>query len=79
MLSCDDVYERLAESPPEDLPAADRAAVEAHTAACPDCATFLSAYGSVPDMVREALELEVDAALQAELDRAVMEALQKGA
>jgi len=79
MSTCDAVLDLLTEAPPDDLPADERAVVEAHLAKCEDCSAFVAAYDSVADMVRSALEVTVDDALQAELDAAVWAALEESA
>lgn len=79
MPTCDVVLDLLTEAPAEDLPPADRAVVNAHLEECPTCAAYVAAYDSVGDMVRSALEVTVDDALQAELDAAVWAALEESA
>jgi anti-sigma factor RsiW len=79
MPTCDAVLDLLTEAPREDLPVDQRAVVEAHLAECDDCSDFVAAYDSVADMVRSALEVTVDDALQAELDAAVWAALEESA
>lgn len=79
MLNCDEVLAYVSESPVEDLPPEVQEAVFEHLEVCPDCRTFMAAYDSVAPMVRSALEVEVDEALQAELDAAVLEAIAQSA
>jgi hypothetical protein len=79
MLTCAELMDLLMEQDIDDLPPEPRAAAESHLAGCGGCAAFVRSLHAVTPMVRDAMELEVDPALQAELDAAVMEALRKQA
>ena len=79
MKSCDEVLELIAEGPVRSLPAAAQAEIAEHLAACGACASFLQTQDEVAPLVRAALSVDVDAALQAELDAAVMAAWRRRA
>ena len=75
MLTCPQVAELLFDYVENDLDDATSALVEAHLDLCPDCQRFVAEYASVRGLVRSGLQLEVDAALQSELDAAVFAAI----
>ena len=43
------------------LPPDDRAALEAHLAACPPCVAFVNSYQATPGILRKALAVEMPA------------------
>ena len=45
----------------------DRAAVDAHVAACPRCVAFLASYRETPRIIRNATTIEMPAALETSL------------
>ena len=49
------------------LPAELHAALEAHVAACPQCAAFVASYLATPRIVRQATEISLPADLEASL------------
>lgn len=79
MMDCAALMDRLMEQDVEDLPEEEQAHARAHLEYCGDCAAFVRTLHAVAPMVRDAMELQVDDTLQAELDAAVMEALRKQA
>lgn len=79
MLTCEALLDQLMDQDVGDLPEADQVHARAHLEGCPRCAAFVRSLHAVTPMVRHALELSVDDALQAELDAAVMAALRRGA
>lgn len=78
-LSCEEVAARLFDFVEGELSDEEHALVEEHLGMCPDCAEYTRTYSAVGGLVRSALELEVDDALQAELDAAIFGALAKSA
>jgi hypothetical protein len=79
MMNCQEVMDLLMEQPLEDLADEPKAGVQTHLDVCGPCDGFVESFNAVAPMVRKALEVEVDDALQAELDAAVMEALRREA
>jgi len=79
MLTCEAMMALLMEQGVEDLPAGEREVAMAHMDACGPCAAFMRTLQAVTPMVKDAMHLTVDDALQAELDAAVMEALRREA
>ncbi len=75
MLSCHQVSELLFDYVENDIDDQTAAQVEAHLAGCPDCQRFVEEYAQVRGLVRDGLELQVDDALQSELDAAVFAAI----
>ncbi len=79
MMDCSDIAVRLFDYAMDDLPAAERTAVDAHLADCRDCARLVSDYQAVSDMVHDALVTELSPETQAELDAMVLDAVKRGA
>lgn len=79
MLTCEALMDQLMDKDVDDLPAEEQDRARTHLDACGTCSTFVRTLHAVTPMVRDAMELTVDDALQAELDAAVMEALRRGA
>jgi len=79
VLTCEEVAARLFDYVEGELDDHEHALVEQHLALCPDCAEFTRTYSAVGGLVRSALELEVDDALQAELDAAIFGAIAQSA
>lgn len=79
VLTCEEVAARLFDFVEGELDDEEHALVEAHLAVCPDCEEFARTYSAVGGLVRSALEVEVDDALQAELDAAIFGALAQSA
>jgi anti-sigma factor RsiW len=75
MLTCTQVSELLFDYVENDLDDDTAARVGAHLDRCPACQGFVGEYVSVRGLVREGLELEVDAVLQSELEAAVLSAI----
>lgn len=55
------------------LPLAERDLLEAHLAACPECAEFLRLYRETPRILREATATQMPAELQERLRRFLKE------
>jgi hypothetical protein len=79
MLTCEALMDLLMEQDVEDLPDAEQDDARGHLDACGGCAAFVRSLHAVTPMVKDAMELTVDDALQAELDAAVMAALRREA
>ncbi|MDX2014701.1 MAG: zf-HC2 domain-containing protein [Myxococcaceae bacterium] len=60
-LKCFEVLARLSDYLDGDLPAADKAQVEAHLAGCDECTRFGGEFGQVVTSLRQTLGVEADA------------------
>ena len=78
-MTCDELAMRLFDYVEGDLFEAELTRVEQHLADCADCAELVRTYSAVGSLVRTALDVEVDDALQAELDAAIFAALEDSA
>ncbi len=74
-LSCAQVAALVFDYFEGELTDEQHAFVAEHLALCPDCAEFVRTYSAVGGLVRNAMEVEVDPELQAELDAAIFGAL----
>ncbi len=79
MLNCEALMALLMEQGVEDLPDGERERAREHVDACGSCSAFVRTLQAVTPLVKGAMELTVDDALQAELDAAVMEVLRREA
>ena len=78
-LTCEQVQAHVFDFVEGDLSEALHDAVRAHLDRCPPCTEFVRTYSAVGGLVRSAMEVEVDDALQAELDAAIFAALEQTA
>jgi len=74
-LTCEQVAVLVFDFVEGELTDEQHALVAEHLSLCPECAEFVRTYSAVGGLVREAMEVEVDAHLQAELDAAIFGAL----
>ncbi len=79
VLTCEEVAARLFDFVEGELEDQDHILMEQHLAVCPDCKEFVRTYSAVGQLVRSAMEVEVDDTLQAELDAAIFGALAQSA
>lgn len=66
-ITCESGVRLLNEYLEGELPAAIRAALDAHLAACPRCVAFVESYRATPRIVREAATAALPAELKASL------------
>ena len=78
-MTCEELASRLFDYVEADLSDEECSRVEQHLAGCADCADLVRTYTAVGSLVRTALDVEVDDALQAELDAAIFAALEDSA
>jgi anti-sigma factor RsiW len=65
--ACTSGVEMLMEYLEGALAAEERAAIDAHAAACPRCVAFIASYRETPRIVREATTIEMPADLETSL------------
>lgn len=76
-LTCEQVAVLVFDFVEGELSPEEHGLVAAHLSRCSACAEFVRTYSAVGGLVREAMEVEVDDGLQAELDAAIFDALSR--